>query len=155
MSFYEKFPKLRELIIGLPFEEEVGIEQKEKAFCSLVDLLIKKGIYKNDGTIQKWRENSIRYLRKIIDSLEEDDLRQVLDNQEVFFDRFVFTPSGKNTSLYAALEEKGVHMTAQSFWNVPLDVLYGYFRERTGKSAYEKISTTDAKNFLHEVENFE
>ncbi len=151
---YEKFPRLRELIFGLPFEEEVSIEKRHEAFCSLVDLLIKKGVYKNDGSIQRWRENSIEYLKDVVHSLEEYELQLILTDQEEFFDRFIFTPSGKNTSLHYSLKEKGVRMVSESFWNVPLDVLYRYFRERTGKSAYEKIPTTAAKNFLHEVENF-
>ena len=154
LNFYEKFQKLRELIVGLPFGEEVSIERRHEAFFSLVDLLVKKGVYKNDGSIQKWRENSIQYLRDVIDSLEESDLQQVLDDQEVFFQRFIFTPSGKSTSLYAALKQKGVRMAAQSFWNVPLESLYGYFRERTGKSAFEKVPTIVAQNFLLEVESF-
>ena len=100
-DFYSQFQKLNELIFSLPFEEEVTIEQKEKAFHSLVDLLVKKGVYKNDGTIQKWRENTVQYLREIANFLEEIDLQQVLSDQEMFFERFIFTPCGKDTSIYA------------------------------------------------------
>lgn len=152
LEFYEKFPRLRELIFGLPFEEEVSIERKQQAFFSLVDLLIKKGIYKNDGSVQKWRENSLLYLKDIVESLKEEDLQLVLSNQEQFFDRFIFTPCGKNTSIYAALTEK-CGASAQ-FHDIPLYILFDHFEERTGKSAYEKVPTIVAQNFLHEIENF-
>ena len=153
LDFYEKFPRLKELIVGLTFEEDVSIEQKQKAFRSLVDLLVKKGVYKNDGSIQKWRENTIQYLREIVHFLEESDLRQVLSNQEVFFDRFIFTPCGKNTSLYASLEEKAGINTNQ-FCGIPKNILLNRFTERTGKSPYEKIPKIVAQVFLLEVENF-
>ena len=65
-DFYCNFQKLNELILGLPFDEDVTSEQKQKAFHSLVNLLVKKGIYKNDGSVQKWRENSLQYLKESI-----------------------------------------------------------------------------------------
>ena len=74
LSFYEKFLKLKELIVGLPFE--VSMDEKMEAFYSLVDLLLKKGVYKNDGSIQKWRVNSIQYLREVVDLLDEDNLQR-------------------------------------------------------------------------------
>ena len=46
LNFYDKFPRLKKLVVGLEFEEDVSIEQKQKAFRSLVDILVKKGIYK-------------------------------------------------------------------------------------------------------------
>ena len=152
-DFYEKFSGLRELIVDLPFEEEVSIESRWNAFCSLVDLLIKKGIYKNDGTIQKWRENSIQYLKDVIDSLEESDLQQILTDQKQFFDRFIFTPCGKNSSVFAALRER-IGMNENIFCDIPITILFQHFTEITGKSAYEKIPTSVAQNFLYEVENF-
>ena len=152
-NFYENFPRLRKLIIDLPFDENVSIEEKQKAFCSLVDLLVKKGVYKSDGSIQRWRENSLQYLREIIDLLEESDLQLVLINQESFFDRFIFTPCGKTASLYATLKEKnGVNM--DSFCDIPMDTLFSYFTEKTGKSPYEKIPKSVAQVFLLEVESF-
>ena len=151
-SFYDKFPRLRDLIVGLTFENEVSIEQKQKAFCSLVDLLVKKGIYKNDGSIQKWRENSIQYLKDVVDSLEEDELQQILTDQEDFFERFIFTPCGKVSSLYAFLQEE--EFKSSPLWNVPENVLFNYFREKTGKSPYEKLPKTLVKVFIDEVENF-
>ena len=138
----------------MPFEEEVSIEQKEKAFHSLVDLLVKKGVYKQDGTIQKWRENSIQYLKDVIGFLDEYNLRQVLSNQESFFDRFIFAPCGKNTSLYAFLKEKA-GTNANQFRNIPISILLNYFTEKTGKSPYEKIPKSVAQVFLIEVEGLD
>ncbi len=152
-DFYRKFQRLNELILSLPFEEDVRPEQKKMAFHSLVDLLVKKGIYKNDGSIQKWRENTILYLREVANFLKEADLEQVLTNQEVFFDRFIFTPCGKNTSLFASLRER-VGSNAKQFCDIPISILLSHFEERTGKSPYEKIPKSVAQNFLLEVENF-
>ncbi len=151
-DFYSQFQKLNELIFSLPFEENVTTEQKEKAFRSLVDLLVKKGVYKNDGTIQRWRENTVQYLREIANFLEEIDLQQVLSDQKMFFERFIFTPCGKDTSIYATLREKAEGNTEQ-FCGIPTDILLKYFVERTGKSPYEKIPRSVAKGFLIEVEN--
>lgn len=134
-DFYRKFQRLNELILSLPFEEDVRPEQKKMAFHSLVDLLVKKGIYKNDGSIQKWRENTILYLREVADFLEEADLQQVLTNQEAFFDRFIFTPCGKNTSLFASLRER-VGSNTKQFCDIPINILLTHFKERTGKSPY-------------------
>ena len=150
LSFYEKFLKLKELIVGLPFE--VSMDEKMEAFYSLVDLLLKKGVYKNDGSIQKWRVNSIQYLREVVDLLDEDNLQQILVDQELFFERFIFTPCGKNTSIYATFKKKcGANM---EFNGIPLYLLFDHFTERTGKSAYEKVPRYVAQNFLLEVENF-
>lgn len=151
-DFYSQFQKLNELIFSLPFEEKVTIEQKEKAFHSLVDLLVKKGVYKNDGTIQKWRENTVQYLREIANFLEEIDLQQVLSDQEMFFERFIFTPCGKDTSIYATLRDK-TEGNKEEFCDIPINILFNYFVERTGKSPYEKIPRSVAKGFLIEVEN--
>ena len=152
-NFYCRFQRLNEFVLSLPFEEDVTIEQKKKAFHSLVDLLVKKGIYKSDGTIQKWRENTIQYLREISSFLEETDLQQILSDQEIFFDRFVFTPYGKDTSLFASLRER-VGSNAKQFCDIPISILLSHFEERTGKSPYEKIPKSVAQNFLLEVENF-
>jgi hypothetical protein len=152
LDFYDKFPRLKKLVVGLEFEEDVSIEQKQKAFRSLVDLLVKKGIYKNDGSIQKWRENTIQYLKEVVNFLEEHDLQQILVDQESFFERFIFTPCGKNTSLFASLREK--NGVKDQFHGIPVLVLFNHFSERTGKSAYEKIPKSVAQNFLLEVENF-
>ena len=151
-NFYCRFQRLNEFVLSLPFEEDVTIEQKKKAFHSLVDLLVKKGIYKSDGTIQKWRENTIQYLREIASFLEETDLQQILSDQEIFFDRFVFTPCGKDTSIYATLREKTEGNKGQ-FCDIPVNIILKYFVERTGKSPYEKIPKSVAKVFFIEVEN--
>ena len=151
-NFYRRFQRLNEFVLSLPFEEDVTIEQKKKAFHSLVDLLVKKGIYKSDGTIQKWRENTMQYLREIASFLEETDLQQILSDQEIFFDRFVFTPCGKDTSIYATLREKTEGNKGQ-FCDIPINIILKYFVERTGKSPYEKIPKSVAKVFFIEVEN--
>ena len=148
---YDLFSKLRELIEGLSFEEEVSDEEKENAFRLLVDLLIKKGIYKNDGSIYRWRENSIQYLEDVIRSLEEYELQMILTDQENFFQRFIFTPCGKNSSLYALLRER--RFNSNPFWNVPQKVLFEELREKTGKSPYEKVPRTVVTVFVDEVEN--
>ncbi len=150
-NFYRRFQRLNEFVLSLPFEEDVTIEQKKKAFHSLVDLLVKKGIYKSDGTIQKWRENTMQYLREIASFLEETDLQQILSDQEIFFDRFVFTPCGKDTSIYATLREK--EGNKGQFCDIPVNIILKYFVERTGKSPYEKIPKSVAKVFFIEVEN--
>lgn len=151
--FYENFPKLRELISNLSLKEDVSKEERQKAFYSLVDLLVKKGVFKKDGTIQKWRENSLEYLREVIHSLEESDLQQVLVNQEKFFDKFIFAPYGKNTSLYAIWKEGEVKV--DPIWNISTRALFDYFREKTGKSPYEKLPRTVVTVFVNEVENFQ
>jgi hypothetical protein len=149
-DFYRKFQKLNELFLKLPFDECVSIEQRQNAFYSLANLLLKKGVYKHDGSIQKWRENSLKYLKEIAGSLDESDLQLLLSNQENFFERFIFCPCGKNTSIYAALKER---CSGTSFCDIPIDILLNYFTEKTGKSPYEKIPKSVAQVFLLEVEN--
>ena len=151
-SFYSKFKRLNELISSLPFDERVSIEQKQNAFYDLTNLLVQKGVYKNDGSIQKWRENCLQYLKEIADSLDESDLQLLLSDQENFFDRFIFCPCGKNTSMYATLKEKCGRK--QDFCDIPISVLLNYFTEKTGRSPYEKIPKSVAQVFLLEVESF-
>ena len=152
-NFYHQFQRLDDLIASLPFDEEVSAEQKKEAFYSLVDLLVKKSVYKNDGSIHKWRENTIQYLREVANFLEEEDLEQVLSNQELFFDRFIFTPCGANTSIYATLRREMRGDNKEQFHGIPVKVLHNYFLETTGKSPYEKITKSEAKDFLIEVES--
>ena len=152
LKFYEKFPRLRELIVSLPFEEDVSIEQKQKAFRSLVDLLIKQGVYKNDGSVTRCRESCLQYLEEIVDLLDEPDLQQLLSEQKVFFDRFIFSPCRSITSLYATLKNRRVSL--DPLWDVPVSILFSYFKDKTGKSPYEKSPRTMVNVFINEVEGF-
>ena len=150
MCNYERFLELkRELDLSLD-EMDAGI--RGEVFHSLVGLLLKKSIYKKDGTIQKWRGNALQYLLDVVAFLGEDDIQQLLLDQETFFDRFVFTPCGRNSSLYALLRER--NFNSSPFWNIPEDVLFNEFRARTGKSPYEKLPKTVVAIFIDEVESF-
>lgn len=134
---------LREHFFSFDLESFHKEEDKPILFADFLSLLKKRGVLKCDGSIRSWRLPCLQYLDGVMPLLDEEDVVGINEND--FFDRFVFAPVGKTTSLYH--ETKG-YFPGGYFCNIPLDDVYAEYVNTYGKSPYEKADIGEINSFL-------
>ncbi len=149
-----EFDGLRKTIFALQTLVETPDEEKQKLFESLVSLLIRKGISKSNGATRKWRSGCVDYILTIIPKLEMEELMLLIDEKDLFYEKFCFKPSAKKKSLYSELLGRGL-CDSERYMNVPICDIYHRYTLETGLSPYEfpeEPSVVTA--FVNEIEPF-
>jgi len=143
---YSRFPRLKAIVATCGLETQ---EEQERAFRTLVKLLVHKRVCQPDGDVVHWRNTCLSYFSQICSHLEQDELELMIDKAESFYQRFIFAPSEKVKSLYSEFQKLGVKSV---FKNIPVSEIFKEYRQETGYSPYERASKEEIHSFLISVE---
>lgn len=143
---YGAFPRVRKALNGCDF---TTLDEKDRAFQSLVRCLIDKHVFRIDGKVVRDRLSCLEYFEDICSELEDEEIDLLLTEPNKFYDRFVFAPSKNAKSLFSELRKPSVKA---KFSRASIEDVFNEYRNETGCSPYEKISEDDLYAFLAQVE---
>ena len=140
---YDRFFELHELVMKLPLS--VNEKQREGVFRTLTNFLVSKGVFNGNGRIEPYRDSAVEYFYDIAHKFNDEELNLFVSNLEELYERFIFAPHKKNTSLLNELRRIGAGKFIES---IHFDEIVEQYRNETGRSPYEKVSHEELYPFI-------
>ena len=125
-------------------------EYREDLSNNLIALLTRKGVISRSGEVAFDRKGCEEYLLTILPLLDDSELELINSNPEQFYERFCFSPKGKEESLFNMMGRP--LLDGRHFGRMVWDIFEEY-RILTNLSPYEKNWRSEIRNYasFHEI----